>query len=270
MANLHTTFAGSIPEYYDRCLGPVQFGPFGRELATLVAPDPGGDVLEIACGTGLVTRMLRERLAARRRLVASDLSKAMVDYARASLAGLEGIEWREADAANLPFADGEFAAAVCALGFMFVPDKPRAFAEARRVLRKDGRLYFSVWDRIEENPIAQTFAEVIEAQFGDDPGVRFRLPWDMHDEGQLRKLLADARFEVVRLETKRLAVRGDPRTIATGQVRGTPRGALLEKKGLSMDAAIDRVTAAFEKLAGSGDLRSHGQALLVEARPRPE
>lgn len=268
MANLQTTFGGSIPEHYDRYLGPFQFEPFARELASLVASDPGGDMLEIACGTGLVTRLLRARLAPSRRLVASDLSKPMLEYARAALTGIDGVDWREADATKLPFADAEFAAVVCALGFMFVPDKPRAFAEARRVLRGDGRLYFSVWDRLEDNPCAHVFAQVTEGLFPNDPEVQFRLPWEMHDEGLLRKLLADARFEAVRIERKRLAIHGDPRTIATGQVRGTPRGALLEKKGLPMDEAIDHVTAAFEKLAGPGGLRTHGQALLVEARAR--
>src|SRR3954463_6802019 len=98
MSNLHTTFAGSIPAFYDRCLGPAQFEPFGRELAALVPRDPGGDVLEIACGTGIVTRRLRDRVDPTRRVVASALSKAMLDYAQASLAGIGGIEWREADA----------------------------------------------------------------------------------------------------------------------------------------------------------------------------
>ena len=260
MVNLHTTFGGSIPEYYDRCLGPAQFDPFGRELASLVPRDPG-DVLEIACGTGLVTRRLRDRLDPARRLVASDLSKPMLDYARASLAGIKGIEWREADATKLPFGDAEFGAVVCALGFMFVPDKPAAFREARRVMKSGGHLYFSTWDRIEENSCAKIFADTIERLFPDDPEIYFRLPWTMHDEGELRKLLEDARFEGVAIRKKRLPIVGEARTIATGQVRGTPRGQLLEQRGMSMDEAIDRVTVALEK---AGPV--HGQVLLVEAR----
>lgn len=268
MANLHTTFAGSIPDYYDRFLGPAQFGPFGAALAALVPADPGGDVLEIACGTGLVTRELRDRLSPARRLVASDLSRAMIDFARAKVPS-PAIEWREADAMKLPLRDGEFAAVVCALGFMFVPDKPAAFREARRVLGDGGMLYFSVWDRIEENPMADAFAHAIEGRFPDDPEIRFRLPWSMHDEAALRKLVVDAGFEPVRIEKRRLEVTGDPRSIATGQVRGTPRGSLLEKKGLSMDEAIDIATAALEKLGGAADFHSYGQALFVEAKAIP-
>jgi SAM-dependent methyltransferase len=262
MVNLHTAFVGSIPEYYDRCLGPAQFDPFGRELAALVARDPGGDVLEIACGTGLVTRRLRERLDPARRLVASDLSRAMLDYARAKLAGMDGIEWREADAMKLPFEDGEFAALVCALGVMFVPDKVATFGEMRRVLAGNGRLYFSVWDRLEHNPLAKVFADTVEAHFPGDPEVRFRLPWEMHEPALLRRLLADAGFNQVRITTKRLPITGaDARTIATGQVRGTPRGALLEKRGMPMEKAIELVAEAIGRIDSA-----YGQALLIEAR----
>ena len=264
-SSLHSTFSGSIPEYYDRCLGPAWFGPFARELAAWLPPDPGGDVLEIACGTGLVTRELRQRLAPSRRLVASDLNKPMLDYARSKL-GDRGIEWREADAQNLPFRDGEFGAAACALGFMFMPDKPKAFSEARRVLKEGGTLILSVWDRAEENSGARIYAETIESLFPGDEDMRFRIPWSMHDEAALRKLLTDGRFAIARMEKKRLPVGDvDARTIATGQVRGTPRGLLLEKKGVSMDAAIDSVTKAIEKHLASG-AKMHGQAILVEAR----
>jgi ubiquinone/menaquinone biosynthesis C-methylase UbiE len=86
-------------------------------------------VLEVACGTGLVTRRLREHMDPARRLFASDISKAMLDYARKKLIHCEGIEWREADAASLPFDAGEFSAVVCAFGVMFVPDKRAVFRD---------------------------------------------------------------------------------------------------------------------------------------------
>jgi SAM-dependent methyltransferase len=262
MVNLHTSYVGSIPEYYDRCLGPTQFDPFARELVALVPRDPGGDVLEIACGTGLVTRRLRERLDPARHLVASDLSKPMLDYARGKLAGVKGIDWREADAMKLPFEDGEFAAVVCALGVMFVPDKAATFAEMRRVLAHGGKLYFSVWDRLEENPLAKAFADTVEAHFPGDAEVHFRLPWEMHDPALLRRLVGDAGFDQVRIEKKRLPITGiDARTFATGQVRGSPRGALLERRGMTMEKAIELVTAAIGKIHSP-----HSQALLIEAR----
>ena len=266
-ADLRVSFGGSIPEYYDRCLGPAWFEPFARELAALVPADPGGDVLEIACGTGLVTRALRERVVASRKLVASDLSKAMLDYSRGKLAPMDNTEWHEADATKLPFRDGQFAAVVCAFGMMFLPDKSAAFSEVRRVLRRDGRFFMSVWDRIEENACALIYAETIESLFPGDEEIRFRLPWSLHEESTLRKYLGAARLDVRRIEARKLPVgKVDARTIATGQVRGTPRGLLLEKKGMSMEDAIDRVTAAIDDYFAKHGGTMTGQAILVEAR----
>ena len=127
MVDVAANFGGSVPEYYDSIMGPAQFEPFGADLARRLPAKPPGDVLEIACGTGRVTRLLRERLDPAVRLVASDISGAMLDYGRAKVAG--DIDWREADACKLPFPDSAFGALLCAFGIMFVPDKALALRE---------------------------------------------------------------------------------------------------------------------------------------------
>jgi SAM-dependent methyltransferase len=264
MVGASANFAG--PQYYNDCLGPVLFDRFAADLVQRLPERPPGEVLEIACGTGIVTGRLRERLSPTLRLVATDLSKAMLDYARAKLQGRKGIEWREADALKLPFEDSKFGAVVCGFGIMFVPDWQAALAEARRVLVDGGILLFNVWDRIEENPHALVNAAVVEAMFPGDPEMRFRLPYEMHDPGLLRELLASARFRETRIETKRIPIdRADPRSIATGQIRGTPRAGLIEKRGVSLDLAIDRVTEALIK-AGGNPYRGHAQAVIVQAQ----
>src|SRR4029078_1484251 len=116
MVDVRANFSGSIPEYYDKCMGAAIFAPFADDLVRRLAVRPPGDVLEIACGTGIVTRRWRERLDPAVRLVASDLSKAMLDYARRKLGEPGGVEWREADACTLPFADGLCGAVVWASG----------------------------------------------------------------------------------------------------------------------------------------------------------
>lgn len=266
MADMSASFTGSIPEYYDSCLGPAWFDAFAQDLAHRLPAKPPGDVLEIACGTGLATRRLRARLDPSVRLTATDLSKAMLDYARGRLADRRGIEWREADALKLPFADGEFGAVVCAFGVMFVPDRQAAFREARRVLRPDGLFLFNVWDRIEENPCAAVNAQVVESLFPGDAELRFRAPWEMHDPALLRELLAGARFRETRLEKKRIQVdRVSARTVATGQIRGTPRSLLIEKRGVSLEEVVDKVTAALAKMGGADPLRAPANAIMVEA-----
>ncbi len=263
MVSASATFAG--PAYYDDCLGPLLLELFAVDLARRVPEHPAGDVLEIACGTGLVTKELRERLSPAVRLVATDVSRAMLDFAQAKPGVRPGIEWREADAMKLPFEDHEFAAVVCGFGMMFMPDRQAALTECRRVLKEGGVLVFNVWDRIEENPHALANDLVLEALFPGDAQVNYRFPYEMGDPGALRKVLAAAGFGEVRIETKRITVAAaDPRRIATGQIRGTGRAALIEQRGVSLDAVIDKVAEALA-IAGGNPYYGPAQAVVVIA-----
>jgi len=267
MADAIEGFAGSIPEYYDSCLGPAWFDAYATDLAQRLAVAPPGDVLEIACGTGLVTTHLRKRLDPAVRLVATDISKAMLDYARNKSRNCAGIEWREADAVKLPFADAEFGAVVCAFGLMYAPDRKSAFREARRVLREGGVFLFNVWDRMEENPCSATNAAVLEGLFPGDEGAHFRIPFEMYDPALLRQYLSEAGFQDSKIENKRIEIDGvSARTVATGQIRGTPRAQLIEKRGASLDEVIERVVIALERISAPGPFRAWAKALVVEAR----
>jgi SAM-dependent methyltransferase len=267
MVELNANYAGSIPGYYDDCLGPAWFHAFAADLAQRLPAKPPADVLELACGTGIATGRLRRRLDPALRLVASDLSKAMLNFARSKLVDQGGIEWREADAARLPFDDGQFGAVVCAFGIMFVPDKRAAMREARRVLKKGGTLLFNVWDRMEENRHVALTADVMEDLFPGDEELSFRRLYEMHDPALLRALLAEAAFQEVRIERKQVEVRSlSARSIATGLIRGSPRSLLIEKRGASLDEVVERVSAALEKAAGSPTYGGTASAVVVEAR----
>jgi len=267
MAAGNTSFMGAMPGYYDRCIGPAYFEPFAAELAQRLPADSTRDVLEIACGTGLVTRRLRERMHPRAKLVATDLSAPMLDYARTKLAGVAGIEWREANAMKLPFDDGAFGAVACGFGIMFVPDKPAALREAGRVLADGGELHFTVWDGLEANPHAAASSEVVEGMRPGDPELRFRIPFEMNDPALLRNLLDGAGFIDVRLEAKRLPVASDSaRTLAEGAIRGTPRSLMLEERGISLDEVIDKLAARLAQIGGAAPYRGHAQAVVVQAR----
>ena len=267
MVAVTANFAGTIPEYYDRCLGPAYFEPFAVELARRVAAEARGDVLEIACGTGLVTRQLRARIDPAAKLVATDLSAAMIDYARGKLAGVDGIEWREANAMKLPFADATFGAVACGFGMMFMPDKVLALSEARRVLHDGGTIHFTVWDAIERNPHTAATAEVVEGLAPGDPELRFRVPNEMYDPALLLQLLSQGGFVEARIDTKRLPVQSESaRTLATGTIRGTPRSALIQQRGFSLDAVIDKVEERLAAIGGAAPYRGHAQAVIVQAR----
>ena len=114
-------FQGAIPENYDRYLGPAFFEPFAKDIVARLKSTPLKNVLEIACGTGIVTRALRDALSPPVRIVATDLNIAMLEWAQKKFRADENIEWREADATALPLSDEMFDAVVCQFGFTFVP-----------------------------------------------------------------------------------------------------------------------------------------------------
>lgn len=266
MLNVAAKFGATMPEFYDKCMGPAWFEPFGADLVARMPANLPGDVLEIASGTGIVTKQLRDRLDPARRVVASDISKPMLEYAHNKLVEYTGIEWREADATSLPFSDGEFDAVVCAFGAMFVPDRRAFFREARRVLKKNGVLLFSVWDRVEENPHAIAFSEVIEGFFPGDPEMRFQFPYEMHDRMLLRQLLDEAGFQEQRIERKQIQVDGvSAYELAVGLIRGSPRSSFFEKKGVSLDAVIEKLAAALANVGGADPYRAPASAVVVEA-----
>jgi SAM-dependent methyltransferase len=268
MTHAAQKFAGLDLEYYDSILGPAQLEAIAADLARRVPPKPGGDVLELACGTGIVTRRLRELLDPAVGLVATDLSSAMLDYARNKLREQKGIEWREADAANLPFAAASFGAVVCSLGVMFVPDKDKAFAEARRVLREGGTFVFNSWDTLQENPHARTAAEVMDQLFPGDPEMQFaKIPFGFNDRAVIRELIASHRLSEQRIETVRIPIHCEnAHRYATGMVKGTPRALLIQERGKSADEVVDKLAAALARIGGNAPFRLTAQIIAVEAR----
>jgi SAM-dependent methyltransferase len=259
-------FSGSIPEYYDTILGPAQLERLGADLVRRLPVRPKGDVLELACGTGIVTRRLRERVDANFRLIATDVSEPMLAYARAKVKGK--IDWRVADAAALPFKDATFGVVVSQLGVMFVPDKPKLFSEARRVLEEGGTLLFNCWDRLELNPHASTASEVMQELFPGDPDMDFaKVPYGFNDRGEIQALLEAARFRGVEIEELKLKVQcPSAHTFATGQIRGTPRSTLIEKKGANLDQVIEKLAQRLAAVGGAEPFQVEGQVLVVQAK----
>ena len=268
MAHEAQKFGGLDLEYYDSILGPAQLESIAEDLVRRVPAKPPGEVLEIACGTGKVTTKLRARLDPGVRIVATDLSSAMVEYARGKLRGEQGIEWREADAASLPFADAAFGAVVCSLGVMFVPDKKKAFAEARRVLREGGVFVFNTWDRLQENPHARIAGEVMDEIFPGDPEMQFaKIPFGFNDEALIRSLLAEHRLRELRIEKVPIPIRCESaQRYATGVVRGTPRALLIKERGRSLDEVIARMATALARAGGEAPFRLQGRVIAVEAQ----
>jgi ubiquinone/menaquinone biosynthesis C-methylase UbiE len=268
MLGTDKVFAGSIPENYDRHMVPLIFAPYAADLAARAASLSPGAVLEIAAGTGVVTRALAPKLSPGARYVVTDLNQPMLDYA-ASRQGPDGrITWRQADALALPFEDASFDLVCCQFGAMFFPDRRLAYREARRVLKPGGHFLFNVWDRIEENVFADDVTNALAAVFPDDPP-RFlaRTPHGYHDTSLIRSELADAGFSRVEIETRAEQSRASsPRVVAVAYCQGTPlRGEIEARDASKLGAATGQAASALAERHGSGEIAAKMQAHVIMA-----
>ena len=261
------TFAGSIPRLYEEYFVPLIFAPYARDLARRVASAAPARVLEIAAGTGVVTRAMREQLPASTSIVATDLNQAMIDTARQVGTG-GAVEWRQADAMALPFDDASFDAVVCQFGAMFFPDKAKAFAEARRVLRPGGTFFFSVWDRIEDNEFTDVATEALALLFPADPP-RFmrRTPHGYFDRATIERDLRAGGFSApAQIETVTERSRApSARHPAIAICEGSPLRSEIEARAPGgLAAAVDACTEAIARRFGAGPVDGKIQALVVE------
>jgi ubiquinone/menaquinone biosynthesis C-methylase UbiE len=257
-------FAGSVPKVYEQYLVPLTFEPYAEDLARRVALGPCTRVLEIAAGTGVVTRKLASVLPEETAIVATDLNPAMLEVA-SSLAVKRPIEWREADAMQLPFDDASFDVIVCQFGAMFFPDKGKAFAEARRVLEPGGSLLFNVWDRIEENEFADVVTRALKSVFpADPPRFMARTPHGYHDIATIASDVARGGF-VAKPDISTVAARSralSPRIPAIAYCQGTPLRNEIEARdstrlGDATDVAAMAIAARFGHGAVDGKIQAH-------------
>lgn len=259
------SFTGSVPAFYQQYLVPLIFEPYAVDLAQRLTRRPLRRVLEIAAGTGVVTRRLASALPESAAIVATDLNQAMLDQA-AALGTARPVEWRQADAGALPFADQTFDAVVCQFGAMFFPDRPRAYAEARRVLRPGGVFLFSVWDRIEDNEFADVVTSALAGVFPNDPPEFLRrTPHGYFDRITIERDLAGGGFEGARFETIAARSRADsPLVPAIAYCQGTPLRSEIEARAPDRLVELTEVAAeAIRDRFGDGPVDGKIQAHIV-------
>jgi ubiquinone/menaquinone biosynthesis C-methylase UbiE len=261
----HVVFTNRIAENYEKYMAPMFFAPYAVDIAGRLGPANISSLLEIACGTGQVTRLLRARLP-EARIVATDLNPGMLDTAKQIINPADKVEWLTADAQNLPFDDNSFDAVICTFGMMFMPDKQKAVSEVYRVLKPGGRFLFNTWDALDTNPASKIVSEVIASYFDDFSFNFYNIPFGMCDTSEIEALLSLTGFNSISVE--RVHCAGYSATAENGAIaliEGTPAYLAICAHDEKLIPDIRKTaTEALEKEFGSVDLNIPNSALVAE------
>lgn len=240
----HWQLDGSAAELYERYLVPAITSLWAADLIARAQLKSGDAVLDVACGTGVVTRLAARNLGAGR-LVGLDLNPCMLAVAR-DVANTESpIEWIEGSALGLPFPDASFDIVLCQLGLQFFPDRFQALREMRRVLIASGRLALSVYSAIERTPAAFAFAQALDAHLGPGASNTKRAEHIFSEAEELRAMISGAGFDQVEIHTVNQQVTfPSVFNYVRFQLTATPMAVLLsERSEFDREAVISAVAS---------------------------
>ena len=259
----NTVFTNRIAENYEKYMAPMFFEPYAEDMARRFSAGQVNAILEVACGTGQVTRHLREHLP-NARITATDLNAGMLEYAKKTVGAENDFEWLIADAQNLQFGENSFDAVICQFGLMLMPDKQRAVNEAYRVLRPGGRFIFMTWDKID--PASKIVNDVINSYFKDDPPDFYAVPFSMYKPGELRQLLETGGFKNIIIENiSKMGYASSPEDAAKALTEGTPAYLSICERDEKLLPEIQRsASLAIEKEFGAGSFKTLLKAWIAE------
>jgi len=257
---------GNAAYVYESQKVPTIFRPLAKLTLDSISLVGCTRVLDVACGTGIVTRLLTERLGPGATIVGIDVNRAMISVARQFTPKLGTmVEWHEADVCALPFDAGLFDLAVCQQGLQFFPNKFQALAEVRRVLVPHGRIALTVWSEI--SPLNMAMADVVRQKLNLTIAQRLLEPFAFREAAVIRSLMIDAGFTDVTVQT--LAVQRQIGTAATAipqELAGSPISedfALLDSD--TKASIVQNIGATLRSYEVNGVLVIPQQSYLFEA-----
>ena len=189
------------PETYERYIVSTWMADWAPDLIRGGGVGPGKQVLDAACGTGIVARKAAGLVGPGGRIAGLDFNEGMLRCAGncAERDGLTVIEWHHGDVTCMPFSPGEFDTVLCQQGLQFFPDRLAALREMKRVLAPGGRIAIGVWGRAEKSPHVPVICDVFSEFFGEDSTAIFRVACSLSDKRVLRNLVRDAGFSGIRI-----------------------------------------------------------------------
>jgi ubiquinone/menaquinone biosynthesis C-methylase UbiE len=260
-------YAGSATENYERFFVPAIGGPLAEALVGAAALRPGQRVLDVACGTGAVTRLAADRVGRPGSVAGADINAAMLSVARAATATSRGaaIQWYETAAEAMPLPDAAYDVVFCQLALQFFADKPAALRECHRVLAPGGRAYVSV-----PAPTAffDVFEQAVTRHVGDAVGAFVRQVFALNDSSELNRLFRHAGFSAIEVRTETPELRlPAARDFMWQYVYSTPLAGPIGELNDEARAALERdVVGGWTRWAIDGGLQYEQPVLTASAR----
>jgi ubiquinone/menaquinone biosynthesis C-methylase UbiE len=264
--NFYEAYGGSAPENYERYFVPVIGAPLATDLIDIAALRPGERVLDVACGTGIVTRLAAERVGVTGAVAALDINPGMLTVARSVTPPDMLIEWYESSAESMPLPDEAFDVVLCQLGLQFFPDRLAALREMRRVLAPGGRLAISVVGP--KPPIFAILAEALARHINPEISAFMYLVFSLHDTGELQHLISGAGFREVSIHSDHRTLRlAAPKEFLWQYVQSSPLANAVAQVDDDSRAALERdVVAKWQAFVEDGALMLQLAIVVATAR----
>ncbi|CAN5256596.1 methyltransferase domain-containing protein [soil metagenome] len=257
-------FSGSVPENYDRYLGPIMFEPYALDLIARLKDKNFTNILELACGTGRVTNHLLSILTEESALTASDLNPDMIAVAKRKI-NSNKVNWQVVNAQEMPFERESFDLVVCQFGVMFFPDKPAAFAGIYNVIKQGGKFLFNTWDNLDFNFLNKIIDSVLKDMLKEkSPDFLEKGPFSFYDKKLIREMLTEAGFNNISVDVvpKQLIV-SDVENIVKGFTTGSPLAAyLMEQEAEIRNEICDKLKTKIIKEYGETNINISLQAII--------
>ena len=269
MAQQHfaPSFGANAPENYERFFVPAIGRPLANDLLRIAALRAGERVLDVGCGTGVVTRLAAERVGPGGAVAGLDINAGMLAVAKSITPPDLGIEWYEASAESMPLPDEAFDVVLCQMSLQFVPDRLQGVREMRRVLTSGGRLVLNV-----PGPAAPMFdilADAMGRHIAPQAAGFVRAVFALNEEGELEALLKDAGFRRVTVDavTRELSLPA-PKDFLWQYVGSTPLAPVVTAADGEARSALEREVVAGWQAFGSGDGMRYRQRVVVATARR--
>ena len=255
----------SAAEKYESQKVPSVFAPLAKATMEAVSLPENAAVIDIACATGIVSRLVSQRLPGKGRIVGADLNPAMIEVARKAMpASRHAVEWFACDVIDMPFADGEFDIAICQQGLQFFPDKQKALIEIRRVLAPGGRLVLTCWRTI--SPLFQAVSDSLRQRVGEKAAKQALGPYSFRDGDLIAALLTQAGFRIAEASSLLVHRPTPDRPAIREEILASPYEKELRDKGAgTIDAVVADVDAALEVYRQGESLVIPQEAHLFQA-----